>query len=322
MRTKVSVCIPTYNTARYLPFAIDSVLGQEYADFELVICDDASTDNTPEICRGYDDPRLRYVRTAGKSGQGGIFNRCLMEAQGEFVTLLHADDYFLPGFLEDRVSRLVSCPDMDFIFGTVRVVDAEGQTVNESGRWCEDQSFGKGELLEAMLHGCVLCPPSLMIRKTCLEKVGPFRTDLTWGPDWEWDLRLAEQCAGCFTSRVLAAYRVHDASGTAEQLSAAKNGPQERRILLETLARIDQRNGKCRRLRRSALVALSQRHMYFAEQALFGKRANVTRSNLYYAALANPWMLGRPTFWALFVSSYGWSNWYTSYRSLRGFIKS
>src|SRR5262245_53656708 len=99
----VSVCIPTYNTARYLPTAVESVLAQEYRNYELVICDDGSTDNTPELCKQYDDPRVRYVRTPGKSGQGGIFNRCLEEARGELVTLLHADDYFLPGFLEDRV---------------------------------------------------------------------------------------------------------------------------------------------------------------------------------------------------------------------------
>ena len=224
---RISVCIPTYNTARYLPAAIESVLCQDCRDYELVICDDGSTDNTPEICKGYQDPRIRYIRTPGKSGQSGNFNRCLNEACGEFVTLLHADDYFLPGFLEDRVGRLSAAPQYDFVFGAVQMIDADNNPLSLNARWAEDQVFAPGELLEPMLHGCILCPPSLMIRKSCLEKVGLFRPDLTWGPDWEWDLRLAERCGGCYASKPLAVYRVHDASGTTEQLNAAKNGPQD-----------------------------------------------------------------------------------------------
>jgi glycosyltransferase involved in cell wall biosynthesis len=91
---KVSICIPTYNTAKYLPFAINSVLEQRFTDFELVICDDGSTDNTPEICKRYTDLRIRYVRLPGKSGQAGNFNRCLKEARGEFVTIISCPDFW------------------------------------------------------------------------------------------------------------------------------------------------------------------------------------------------------------------------------------
>lgn len=314
---KVSVCIPTYNTARYLPAAIASVLGQAYQDYELVICDDGSTDETPQICRRYDDARIRYIRTPGKSGQGGNFNRCLSEARGEFVTLLHADDYFLPEFLADRVARLEASPEFDFIFGTVQVVDAGGAHLSTTGRWSEDKVFGPGELLEPMLHGCILCPPSLMIRKSCLAKVGLFRTDLTWGPDWEWDLRLAEHCGGCFTSNPLAAYRVHDASGTAEQLAAAKNGPQERRILTETFTRLCAVNPTLAKLKKPVFRELSRRHMHFAEQALLEGRRAVARSNLWYAMLADCAMLFRPTFWALCLGATGPACCYRAYKSLR-----
>ena len=314
----VSVCIPTYNTAKYLPFAIESVLSQDYQDYELVICDDASTDNTSDVCAGYKDSRIRYIRTAGKSGQGGIFNRCLQEAQNQYVTILHADDYFLPGFLSDRVSRLESDPNLDFVFGTVKQIDASGNHIGDSGRWSEDRLFARGELLEFMLHGCILCPPSLMIRKACLEKVGLFRNDLTWGPDWEWDLRLAEHCSGYFTTQAVAASRVHDESGTAEQLSAAKNGPQERQILLETFSRLCEKDNSYKKLKRPVFQALSRRHMYFAEQALLGHRKSVTRSNLRYAALADPFMLVRPNYWALLMGSLCGIKFYTSFRRIRG----
>ena len=317
---KVSICIPTYNTAKYLPRAIDSVLEQGFRDFELVICDDGSTDNTPEICCGYDDARIRYIRLPGKSGQAGNFNRCLKEARGEFVTILHADDYFLPGFLEDRVARLSENTELGFIFGAVQVVDREGAEISISSPLPQDHLFMRGELLEPLLQGCILSPPSLMLRRTAAEKAGPFRTDLTWGHDWEWALRLAEHSANYYVSKPLSAYRVHDESGTAEQLNAAKNGSQERRIIQQTIARLAASDKSMSKLKRPAFKALSRRHMYFAEQALLEGRRQVARNNLWYAALADQAMLARPTFWALLSASAGPVKLYTRYRSIRNAI--
>jgi glycosyltransferase involved in cell wall biosynthesis len=319
---KVSVCIPTYNTARYLPEAIESVLRQDFEDFELVICDDVSTDETPEICRSYDDPRIRYIRYKENGRQAGNFNRCLQEAQGDYITLLHADDWLLPGFLRDRATRLSDDPGLGFVFGAVQIADAASNITSTSGRWTEDRSFGPAELLEPLLYGCILSPPSLMVRKSCSTQAGLFRSDLTWGHDWEWALRLAEHCGAYYVSAPLSVYRVHDASGTAEILNAAKNGEQERRVLKETLERLAKADGRFRKLRRPVFRALSLRHMYFAEQALFDGRRPVVRNNLYYASLADALMLTRPTFWALLLGSFGPARLYARYKALRAPVAS
>ncbi len=319
---KVSVCIPTYNTARYLPEAIESVLRQDFTDYELVICDDVSTDETPEICQGYGDPRIRYIRFRENAKQAGNFNRCLQEARGELVTLLHADDYFLPGFLSDRVNRLTDNPELGFVFGAVQIADADSNISSVNGRWTSDHDFRAGELLEPLLRGCIVSPPSLMVRKVCTTGAGLFRTDLTWGHDWEWMLRLAEKYTAYYVSQPFAVYRVHDGSGTAEQLNAAKNGSQERRILEDTLARLSSEDNRFNELRRPIFQALSRRHMYFAEQALFDGRRYVARNNLYYAALADATMLVRPTFWALLMGSFGPAGLYARYRSVRDAVAS
>jgi hypothetical protein len=179
--------------------------------------------------------------------------------------------------------------------------------------------FTVGEFLETLLQGCVVCPPSLMVRRICAEKAGPFRTDLTWGHDWEWTMRLAEQAAVCYVNEPFAAYRVHDASGTAEVLNAAKNGSQERRILRDTLERLSHVGTRFRDLHTLAFRALSHRHMYFAELALLRGKRKIARYNLRYAALANPRILTRPTFWALLLGSVGRIGWYTRYLALRNF---
>lgn len=315
---KVSVCIPTYNTARYLPEAIESVLQQDYDDYQLIVCDNASTDETPEICRSYRDPRFQYKRFDELTNQAGNFNRCLELARGEFITLLHSDDYFLPGFLADRVRRLEENPSVDFVFGAVKVVDAESADVSVNKHWEKDQTFAPPDLLEDLLFGCLVSPPSLMVRRSAVGKTGVFRTDLTWGHDWEWTLRLAEKGGAAYASKPLAAYRVHDASGTAEILNAAKNGTQERQILCDTFKRIGTENTALIRLKKSAFQALSKRHMYFAEQSLLEGRRGVTRNNLRFAARADYGMLARPTFWALLMGSVLPLSWYSRYRSIRG----
>lgn len=314
---KVSICIPTYNSARYLPEAIESVIQQDFDDYELIICDDVSTDETPEICRSYADPRIRYIRYKENAKQAGNFNRCLEEATGDYVTILHADDWFLPGFLSDRVKRLDDDPDLGFIFGAVRIADAESRIGSINGRWAEDQSFRPMELLDHLLFGCIVSPPSMMVRRATASQAGRFRTDLTWGHDWEWAIRLAEVGGAYYVSNPLAVYRVHDESGTAEQLNAAKNGPQERRILQETLDHLSAEDSRFGKMRRPVFQALSRRHMYFAEQALFNGRRSVVRNNLYYASLADASMLARPTFWALWLSCYFGLRVYRMFRQLR-----
>ncbi|MEK6288252.1 MAG: glycosyltransferase [Acidobacteriota bacterium] len=317
MTPTVSVCIPTYNTARYLPEAIESVLQQEFTDYELVICDNASTDETPELCRKYGDSRIRYLRFTDLTNQAGNFNRCLDEVRGEFFTLLHADDLLLPGFLSDRVTRLNEHPETGFVFGAVKVVDSDGAVIDTKRQWNTDRFFPACQLLESLLLGCIVSPPSLMVRKSCASKAGRFRTDLTWGHDWEWALRLSRCGAAGYASEPLAAYRVHDASGTAEILGAAKNGHQERRILKETFTRLSVEDRRWSALSRSAFQALSRRHMYFAELGLLGGQKAVARNNLYYAARADLIMLTRPTFWALLLSSIGSTKLYARYRALR-----
>src|SRR5882724_6948180 len=120
---RVSVCIPTYNSARYLRKAIESVLEQGFGDYELVICDNASTDETPELCRHYEDSRIRYVRFNDLTNQAGNFNRCLA------------------GFLADRVKRLNEHPETGFVFGAVKVVDSDGEVTDIKSQWAEDRHF-------------------------------------------------------------------------------------------------------------------------------------------------------------------------------------
>ena len=110
----VSTVIPVYNGAAYLGEAIESVLNQQVVSTELIVVDDGSTDNTPEIARKYAD-RLRYIRKE-HSGISQTMNQGVMAAGGDFLAFLDADDYWLPGKLENQLQVLREEPSLDMAF--------------------------------------------------------------------------------------------------------------------------------------------------------------------------------------------------------------
>jgi glycosyltransferase involved in cell wall biosynthesis len=314
----VSVGIPVHNGERFIAQAIDSVLAQTFDDYELLICDDASKDSTPEICRRYRDPRVRYIRFEERGGQAHSFNRCYEQSRGRFFTLLHADDFFLPTLLDHRVQQLNEFPGVGFVCGAIRKVDVAGTVIPTVRPWSESREFRFRGLVEPLLHGCVILYLGLVLRR---EQWVPFRTDMTWGHDWDWELRLAEANAAYYDAEPVACYRVHDASGTAENLNSAKNGAQERQILDEALMRAASIDVQAVSWRRSALRALALRHMYFGEQALLENRRQVARYNLGYAVRADVSMAIRPTTWAILLGSIAGRRWYAAFRRLRDSLR-
>ena len=107
---KVSVVIPTHNRAGFLQAAIQSVLNQTFQDFEIIVVDDASEDQTTEIVRSFSDPRIRYMRHESNKGQGASRNDGIRQASGEYIALLDDDDEWLPEKLAKQVALLDSSP--------------------------------------------------------------------------------------------------------------------------------------------------------------------------------------------------------------------
>lgn len=126
---RVSVGLPVWNGEKYLGLALDSILQQDYTDFELIISDNASTDATQNICREYaaKDPRIRYYRNDKNIGASGNFNRVFELAQGEFFHWAAHDDVNLPGLLRRCIEVIDQAP------ATVVLVAPKSETVDENG---------------------------------------------------------------------------------------------------------------------------------------------------------------------------------------------
>ena len=228
---KVSVCIPTYNSAAFLAQAIESVLAQTFSDFELIVCDNASTDDTPALSRRFTDSRMRYVRFEELVGQGGNWNRCLGLAKGEYIALLHADDVYLPNFLAERVAILDEHSEVGLAFGAVDIIDASGRILGRQSEGDEPLVTSAPEYFGTLLHSCTISPVAPMVRHACYVAVGNFDERRLWGVDWQMWLRLASRFGVAYSPRVAARYRVHGASGTATGLLSAENGGQDLEVL-------------------------------------------------------------------------------------------
>lgn len=135
---KVSVILPTYNYAHYIEEAVESVLHQTLSDFELIVIDDGSTDDTPSVLSRIDDPRVQIVRTPNR-GLCAARNEGLERARGEFIAFLDADDRFRPDKLERQVRMMEAEPDLASVFTNFVRFD-------DNGIFPKDQFFFHPEL--------------------------------------------------------------------------------------------------------------------------------------------------------------------------------
>src|SRR5450432_3170179 len=133
IRPKVSIGMPVRNGQRFIRQAIDSLLAQTFTNFELIICDNASTDSTEAICREYAsrDPRVRYFRNSRNLGPAGNHNKCVDLSQGDYFRWHAHDDMCAPDYLEKCVECLDHNPDVVIAYPRTLIVDEEGKRIEE-----------------------------------------------------------------------------------------------------------------------------------------------------------------------------------------------
>jgi glycosyltransferase involved in cell wall biosynthesis len=126
---KVSIGVPVYNGEKFVRATLDSILAQTFTDFEIVICDNCSTDSTPQICREYEakDPRVRYHRNERNLGPAPNYNRCFELARGQYFKWSAADDTIAPTFLARCVEELDNDPSLSGVYAAAREIDESGK---------------------------------------------------------------------------------------------------------------------------------------------------------------------------------------------------
>lgn len=175
---KVSVVLTSYNHAKFLRASIDSVLAQTYADFELIIWDDASSDESASIISQYNDPRIRCFFNEAQRGPVYGTNKAITEvAAGELIAIHHSDDIWMPDKLEKQVAYLEHNPDVVAVFTHAAIIDDNGNSFKRAGH-PYTEVFKQGNrsrfawLRHFLMTGNALCHPSVLIRKHCHDSLG------------------------------------------------------------------------------------------------------------------------------------------------------
>src|SRR5215217_164041 len=200
----VSVVIPCYNQAHFLGEAIESVLAQSYPNFEVVVVDDGSMDNTSEVASRY--PEVRYVRQDNQ-GLSAARNKGVSQSKGSYLVFLDADDRLLPQALEVGVRCLEAHPECAFVFGWHRYIAADGSIRREQ----PPQPTVAGDPYTTLLQqgNYIGMHATVMYRRAVLEFAGGFDTSLEACEDYDLYFRITMNFPVCSHTEVVAEYRQH-----------------------------------------------------------------------------------------------------------------
>ena len=198
MNKLVSIIIPTWNRGYCLKQSIDSILSQTYKNFEIIIIDDNSTDNTENLIKSIDDSRIRYFRNESNCGAGKSRNIGVRQAKGELIAFHDSDDIWHNDKLEKQLILLEKDHKLDFVFSWYQVINNNHITLQ-----IKPSELEKNKVFDCLLAENFIGTPTMLMKKTVFEKIGGFDESLKTLEDWEFALRISEKFKVSFVDEVL-----------------------------------------------------------------------------------------------------------------------
>lgn len=223
---KISIILPCYNGADMLDGAIESIQNQTFKDWELIIVNDCSTDNTLEVANAYaaKDERIRVFSNEQNSKLPATLNHGFREARGEYWTWTSDDNLLLPNFCEEMSRYLDEHPEVGFVVGDEYIIDADGNIIGESI---------KPDNIRPQLPLNNYVGATFMYRREIAQQMGEYRTDLFLVEDYEYWLRMSLQTDMGHVNKTLYKYRHHSKSLSATR----KHDVQERLVRMRLMYR-------------------------------------------------------------------------------------
>jgi glycosyltransferase involved in cell wall biosynthesis len=236
----VSICIPTFNAARWIQVCLESALAQTYPSLEILIVDDGSTDETVELVRSIDDERIRLMVNEQNVGLAQNWNRCIEMSRADFIKLLFHDDLLYPDCVEKMMQLLLSHEHVGLVFSPRDVIVEEDPEGKSTKKWLQNWTtlHTRFRALEAVNRGRDLFtqylssgfqgnwigePSSVLIRKGCFTRLGLFNPKLYQVCDVEMWLRIMFFYDIGFLPEKLSAFRFHSDSTSSRNMISRRN---------------------------------------------------------------------------------------------------
>lgn len=232
----VSVCIPTYRGAEHIGAAVESVLAQSLTDFELLIIDDNSPDDTAKVVARYHDPRIRFLLNPSNLGPEGNWNRCLTESRGRYFKLLPQDDLLYPQCLEQQVAVLEQDNQqrrLALVFCARTIIDAAGRALTTRRYPGGSKGVISGPTLirRCVRYGTNLIgePGGVLFRRELATAVGSFDASVPYVIDLDYWFRLLLKGDAYYLPDPLASFRI--SPGSWSVAIGARQGEEFRRFI-------------------------------------------------------------------------------------------
>ena len=221
--SSVDIIVPCYRYGRFLQECVQSVILQEGPDVRVLIIDDCSPDNTPEVSRSLEisDSRVSYVRHARNQGHIATYNEGIEWASGDYMLLLSADDYLLPGALQRAITLMEANLDVVFTFGNALCRDEKGQTKTTEVQkyYCDFPVIAGFDFIKASAARNLVPTPTAVVRTHVQRRVGGYRSDLPHSGDMEMWYRLAAHGSVGILTEHQAVYRRHSSNMSLNYMS-------------------------------------------------------------------------------------------------------
>lgn len=207
----VSVVLPVYNASDKLSIAIESILNQTFKDFELILIDDCSKDNSAEIIQNYVkmDPRIVFIKNEENLKLSKTLNRGIDIAKGKYIVRMDADDFSFPDRLEKQYNYMEANPEIGVSGGSMEIMDYDGNTLRNRFYLLNDS-----EIREKVFFFSPFSHPTIIIRKDVLLKVGLYNHDFNPAEDYELYFRIGEISKFGNLKDMLIKYRITPGSMT------------------------------------------------------------------------------------------------------------
>ena len=286
----VTIYIPTYNAARFIGQAIDSILRQTYQNYELIIIDDGSTDDTAQILKQYQaHSKITIHHNQTNVGMAANWNIGLTLGRGEFIAKLDADDFYESHYLESVMKVFQKHQSVGLVFSGLNLIYPDGRSEPEMfslRSWVRPPE----KFLPTLLQLCVIRSPTVCVRRSCYDELGGFIEHMQIHADWEMWVRIAANYPVGFIARRLANYRMNYGTNCTAQAAMDGRSIQDLQLwlnLLEKEALPYRLNVSQQEQFRRGIYAME---MHFAGMAAYYKQEAMQKAYTLFAEqiLPNP----------------------------------
>ncbi len=244
MKSKVSVCIPTYNSDRFLRAMLDSIVEQSYENLEVIISDNSSTDNTVSIAQEFCNKHgWRLYENEVNIGAGRNFNKLIGLASGEYIAIYHADDVYASSIVEESVELFARHNSLGMVSTLGYEIDENDKIITEyilPKHLVKKAEYKFDDIFKMILRqeGLFLITPSVMVRREAYEKCGEFYLNGKYGSagDYEMWLRILQKYNISIIDRPLLRYRTHCNQGSELEIRRNLNLPDSLNVYYDYMS--------------------------------------------------------------------------------------